>query len=261
LFHGVLDQFVSGVLEDPTTRTEARLLELAEAAFADYQARGLTGLPLLWRYERELMLREFVMFLVEDDDGAVPLAAELRFGQDGEVPVVLTLPDGREVGFRGSADRVDRMPDGSIRVTDYKTGRGNGYGGITDADVTDRGSKLQLPLYGLAARARFGATDTPVESRYLFVSEIRNQVEVAVPLDGTTLDRLRSVLGVLVDGITAGRFPARPGDEDNWQGGWVNCGHCDFDRICLADRDRGWERVRPSAALQPYVELAEGVAE
>ena len=103
-------------------RNEARLLELAEAAFDDYDARGLTGVPLLWRYERELMRREFASFFATDDDGAEPLAAELGFGVGGEEPVVLTLPDGAQVGFRGSADRVDRMPDGTIRVTDYKTG-------------------------------------------------------------------------------------------------------------------------------------------
>ena len=71
------------------------------------------------------------------------------------------------------------------------------------------------------------------------------------------IDRLVDVLGVLVEGITAGRFPARPGEE-HWQGGWEHCHFCEFDRVCQADRDRAWERVQGTAELAAYVALAEG---
>jgi RecB family exonuclease len=251
LVHEVLDKFVNGALGNPGTRNAGRLHELAEEAFEDYLLRGLTGVPLLWRYERELMRRELSRFYDEDDDGAEPLAAELTFGRDGEVPVVLTLPDGREIGFRGSADRVDRLDDGTLRVTDYKTGSDYKYKGLAD-DPVDRGRLLQLALYGLAARERFGDDDTPVQSRYWMVAEKSDFRRHEITVD--TVERLREVLGTLVEGITAGRFPARPGEED-WRGGWEHCRYCEFDRVCQADRDRAWERVRDTNELAAYVAL------
>jgi hypothetical protein len=147
------------------------------------------------------------------------------------------------------------MPDGSIRVTDYKTGSDFKYKALKD-DPVDRGRLLQLPLYGLAARARFGDDDTEVQSRYWMVAERTDFRSWKVAVDDETIDRLRHALGVLVDGITAGRFPARPGEED-WRGGWEHCTYCDFDRVCQADRDRAWERVRTTPELEAYIELAE----
>ena len=255
LVHEVLDRFVTGALVDPDARNEARLYELAEEAFDDYLVRGLTGVPLLWRYERELMRRELGRFFEEDNDGAEPLAAELTFGREGEQPVVLRLPDGREIGFRGSADRVDRLADGTLRVTDYKTGGDYKYKGLAD-DPVDRGRLLQLPLYGLAARERFGDDRTPVQSRYWMVAEKSDFRRHEITVDDATVERLRGVLGTLVEGITAGRFPARPGDED-WRGGWEHCHYCEFDRVCQADRDRAWERVRGTPELEAYVALTE----
>ncbi|HZN16143.1 MAG TPA: PD-(D/E)XK nuclease family protein [Acidimicrobiales bacterium] len=254
LMHEVLERFIVAAIDDPSARNEARLLELAEAAFDEYHARGLTGVPLLWQYERESMRRELKRFFDEDDDGSEPLAAELTFGRHGEEPVVLTLPGGGQIGFRGSADRVDRQPDGTIRVTDYKTGGDYKYKALRD-DPVARGQLLQLPLYGLAAQARFGDDATPVQSRYLMVSERAAFRRHAVVVDHDTVERLIAVLDVLVGGISAGRFPARPGEED-WRGGWEHCRFCDFDRVCQADRDRAWERVRATSDLEAYVELA-----
>jgi RecB family exonuclease len=259
LVHEVLEKFIVAVLADPDARTEERLLDLAESAFEQYYARGVTGVPLLWRYERDLIGRELRRFFAEDDDDSEPLAAELTFGRDGEQPVVLTLPDGRQIGFRGSADRVDRMADGTIRVTDYKTGSDFKYKALAE-DPVARGQLLQLPLYGLAARERFGNEDTLVESRYWMVAEKSDFRRHPVLVDAETVERLRQVLGVLVEGITAGRFPARPGEED-WRGGWDHCRFCDFDRLCQADRDRAWERVRDTPELREYTVLAGEAAE
>jgi len=111
----------------------------------------------------------------------------------------------------------------------------------------------------LAARARFGDAATPVESRYLMVSERSGFRSHAVVVDEATIARLIAVLDVLVEGITAGRFPARPGEED-WRGGWDHCRYCDFDRVCQSDRDRAWERVRSTPDLASYLELAEDPA-
>ena len=48
----------------------------------------------------------------------------------------------------------------------------------------------------------------------------------------------------------------RPGERD--RDSYVNCRYCPFDRLCAADRDREWERVRIAPGLRAYARLAEG---
>ncbi len=255
LVHAILEDYVVSLLAG-RPRSLDRLLDFAEARFREAQDRGLTGRPLLWSYERQVMVRELTRFHALDA-GFTPLAAELAFGMDGYEPVTLTLPDGRSIGFRGKADRVDTDETGALVVTDYKTGSANGYDAIED-DPVDRGRKLQLPLYGLAARQRFPGQDGggPVRSRYWMVSEKGAFAEFGIDLTPGVLDRFTQVLGVIVEGITAGNFPARPGPAD-WKGP-ENCRFCDMGTLCQPDRDRQWERKKAAPALTSYVDLAEG---
>ncbi|MDP9401964.1 MAG: PD-(D/E)XK nuclease family protein [Actinomycetota bacterium] len=258
LVHAILEDYVASLLAGEPRSLE-RLLAMAEARFTEAEAKGLTGQPVLWRYERQVMVRDLVRAHTLDA-GTTPLAAELAFGMDGHEPVTLTLPDGRSISFRGKADRVDRDTTGALVVTDYKTGRANGYDAI-NKDPVDRGTKLQLPLYGLAARQRFGEEGgrTPVRSRYWVVSEKGAFAEFPIELTEGVLERFHKVLGVIVEGITAGNFPARPGDA-GWKGP-ENCGFCDMGSLCQEDRERQWERKKAAPALAAYVELAEGNGE
>ena len=57
-----------------------------------------------------------------------------------EVPVSVTLPSG--LTLRGVVDRVDRAPNGAVRVVDYKTGRAPGEGWESKA-------MFQMRFYGL----------------------------------------------------------------------------------------------------------------
>jgi RecB family exonuclease len=260
LVHAILEQYVRTLLAGEP-RSLDRLLAIAQRACAEYEARGLTGKPLYWRYERELLLRELRRFY--EEDGFTPVAAELTFGMDGEEPVVVTLDDGRELRFRGSADRVDRVDrageqgDGLV-VTDYKTGSLREYEDLRRnlaTDPVDRGRRLQLPLYALAAADRH-PTPEPVHARYWFTSERGRFESIGYPVDDRVLARLRQVLRVVVDGIAAGAFPARPGEVDRQS--YRNCTYCDYDRLCQRDRSRQWDRKRHTPALAGYVALAEG---
>jgi len=69
---------------------------------------------------------------------SVPVAAELGFGIDVALPA-----EGVSVRFVGYVDRVDRAPDGSTVITDYKTGRPRAQAEV-DAD-------RQLTAYAYAA--------------------------------------------------------------------------------------------------------------
>ncbi len=275
LVHRILERFVADELARPAEERvrpdrpwgpEAydRLGRLADDAFADAELRGLTGRPALWQIDRSAILAELRHFLREDDryraaTGAVPEAVEQRFGWDRAAPVSISLGDGRSVRFRGSVDRIDRLPGGGLSVLDYKTGGRYGVGALADDPVV-RGTRLQLVLYGMAAARQYRAAG-PVDVGYWFVSD-RGSVRGRFPRDGFRLTaaaegRFRAVLRTLVDAIEAGRFPANPGQPDGPGGRAANCRVCPFDRICPGDRSRSWDRKRDDPWAAGYVALAD----
>jgi ATP-dependent helicase/DNAse subunit B len=93
----------------------------------------------------------------------VPVEHEAAFGLHGQPELVVRDGDDH-FRLRGFIDRVDRAPDGSLRVIDYKTGGPYAY---HKSDVA-KGKKLQLPLYALAAREALGLGE-PAEGFYWHV--------------------------------------------------------------------------------------------
>jgi ATP-dependent helicase/DNAse subunit B len=79
--------------------------------------------------------------------GFVPYRHEAPFGRSGW-PHLVVCQGQDSFRLRGIIDRVDRAPDGRVRVVDYKTAGPSSY---NDRAVAE-GEKLQLPLYALAAR-------------------------------------------------------------------------------------------------------------
>lgn len=252
LVHQILEDFIVGVIAEEPGTVEVMLAH-CERRFAEFADSGRVGKALLWDYDKTVIRRELRRFVKEDK--GQPVAAELAFGKPGdEFGPVVVQAGGTTVAFSGKADRVDKEPDGTLVVTDYKTGRKERQGDF-DADPVIRGTKLQLPIYGRAARAAYGEPDTPVRARYWFVSEGGGFSEVEVDLDEST-QSFQSALEVIANGITAGYFPARPGENEFM--GFSNCRFCDFDSVCHSDRDRRWEAIRGDDALRSYVELSEG---
>jgi len=269
LIHAVLEQFIADQLALPrpdriqpaipwSADDHARLEAIAATVCAEFEARGLVGRRLLWDVERSRITRVLHRFLHEDDryraaGGWVPERVELPFGPGRGAPVVLDLPGGRRVTFRGLTDRVDLRADGALSVLDYKTGRSDEFKGVRDGDPVLRGRRLQLPVYGLAARSQFG--DHPVGVAYWFVSDAGRFERIGYDLEPPVLERFGEVVAVLVDGIEAGAFPARPGAAR------ANCTYCDFAVMCPGDRQRSWERVRSAPELDQYLALTEGSEE
>jgi hypothetical protein len=255
MIHAVLEQYVATLIAGEA-RSVGRLLAIGDAVGRDFESKGITGKALCWRYDRQLIRRELRRFFALDD--LVPLAVELPFGGEGEVAPVEVTVGGRRLAFRGVADRVDRGADGHLVVTDYKTGGDHGLRTLTRADPVARGTRLQLVLYGLAARLAFGV-DAPVYSRYWFVSEAAGFRDVGYEVDAPVVEQFEAALDVIVAGVEAGVFPARPGPVDSrpW-GTFENCTYCDFASVCPSDRGRQWDRKRGDRALAAYVALAEG---
>lgn len=274
LIHEVLDQFVSEVLARPIERQpgpddpwseddHARIRRIAEQVCTDYEARGLTGRPVFWRRDRAQIVALANRFLLDDDAKrrearSRPIAAEHGFGSDDVPPVEFPLPDGRRLRFRGSADRIDAVAGDGLLVLDYKTGKADDYRSLSVDNPDERGTKLQLAVYALAARAFAGRPDAPVTSEYWFVSERGGFARKGYPVDDAVLGRVSAVLGVVVDGIEHGAFPPHPVETF---GPFVTCRYCDPDGMGVADLRRDWERKRDDPAVAPYAALAEPLDE
>jgi len=267
LMHEAMDTFVQqerdrlpGYGRPWTAAQRELLLGIGAAGAAEFETRGLTGHPLLWAAERTRILADLGTML--DDDNAwragldaKVVASELTFGNGDAPPVSLTLPSGVTIELRGSADKVDQARDGTLLVTDLKTGGPSRFTCLI-ADPIAAGTKLQLPLYAFAARQQLG--DHPVVAQYWFVRKGRRAdgpTRIAVPLDAGVQTRYLAALNVLVHGIGTGLFPARAPDGPDF--GWVRCPYCNPDGLGhRAVRDR-WERQRGDPLLRRYADLVE----
>jgi hypothetical protein len=268
LLHQALETFIreSNPRNSPdqpwSAEERARLRETDVHLCDEAEAEGITGKRLLWRLERERILRDLAGFLDADEEmrrekGCLPFAVEMDFGMGtpgSGPPVLVVLADGRTVPLRGKIDRVDRTSDGSrLLVFDYKSGSAGYYYGL-DKDPLKRGRLLQLPIYALAARQSYENTFA-VEAYYWFVGEDQGYERRGYDVNDAILDEFQAAFSVILDGISSGLFPARPGKamRDTYE----NCNLCPYDRVCPGNRSRLWERKRSAPDLKRYLEMAE----
>ena len=265
LVHESMDEFIRDQVDtlpsygEPwTTAQRKRLQEIASARAEDFVARGATGHPLLWEHERGAVLTDLNYMLTDDDawraerDARV-VASELTFGMRGADPVAVDVARGR-VLMVGSADKIDETRDGTVLVTDIKTGRAEKFR-VLEKDPVAAGTKLQLPVYAHAARQLLGASD--VQAQYWFVRKDRGK-RIMVPLDGEVETRYSATIGTLVDSIAAGCFPLKAPEEPDFS--WVQCRYCNPDGLGhSAERER-WERKRSDPVLAPLIALIEADA-
>ena len=277
LVHDVLERFVATVIarppdqqpapDDPWTADDrATIAAIAEQVCDDYEARGLTGRPVFWRRDRAQILSFVDRFLREDErhrrrTRTRPLGAELAFGRDNgdnghDVldAVEIALTDGRRLRFRGKIDRVDVADDGTLHVTDYKTGGARTYLGLGPDDPDQRGTSLQLAVYAQAVRPLAARPAAPVRADYWFVTDREGFARKGYMVDDAVLSRLSSTLTVIADGMEGGVFPARPDDTGLAR---VACRYCDPDGLGVTDLRRDWERKRDDPRVVPYAQLAE----
>lgn len=268
LIHTALDRFfaaqshagtVPGGATSWSDAQRAQLRHIAGEVATELSVRGVTGHRLLWTRELTRILADLNLFL--DDDEALRAAtgrhqvhSELAFGMHGAPPVEVRLPDGRSVRMRGSADRIDRAGE-TIVVVDYKTGSSRSFTELDQSDPTAGGTKLQLPVYGHAARAALDAPDAAVTTEYWFLRKDRGR-RIALVLDEPTARAYAETLGVIVDGIAGGLFPHRPPAEDGW-GDYVECPYCDPDGLGVAELRGRWTRKRHDPRVAAYLALIE----
>lgn len=273
LAHAILERFIADAIDtdavpapgEPWTESSfERMAEIAIEEFDDFERRGLTGHPRWWDFDRSEILQVLGSTLRHDDglraaSQSTPVAVELTFGRDGVDPLRVRLDDGREVPIAGQADRVDVVP-GGVRVYDYKYASANPYKSLNKpledgGDPLDRGRRLQLVAYAEAAAAQRGVDRS--SAWYWFLKPGHTGTHVGYEVTDQHRQLFRTTLRILVDGVGEGLFPAHSGPDDWFVGTNENCGYCEFNDICPADREEEWERVRADPALTDLVRLAE----
>ena len=275
LIHSVLERFVKAAMEQgtishhdrPWTDNHRRLLvTIAEDEFRDAEQRGVTGKSLLWDIAQAEILGDLSRFLEEDfklreKQGVSPHSAESAFGTSRHQPdntpaqaaVEWSSAETGTIRFRGVIDRIDVSPSGDAAlVLDYKTGGTTEYSNM-DKDPVRRGTRLQLPVYGLAARQLLGDW-VDVKAAYWFVStrgNFKTRPQKPAPLD-EMLEPFAEAVGTITDGIGKGLFPAYPGKSN------ANCTYCDFKNLCPTRREWRWRQKRRDGRLAAYAAMAEG---
>lgn len=270
LVHRILERFMAeSVLSSNLPRPDEtwwendrqRLMRIAERSFRSAEARGVTGKRLLWDLAKSEILADLDAFLKFDaelraENDTAGVWGETRFGFRSSATNVSETKTG--ISFRGIIDRIDISRDRKqVMVIDYKTGSAEPYKGLDD-DSIDRGRRLQLGVYSLAARAMFPEADS-VAAAYWFSTD-RGKFQFAPAAhfnidDESVAERFREGVVSIVDGINAGLFPANPGPPARY--GPANCRHCDFKTLCPVRRADLWERKKSDPVLAGYLELAE----
>lgn len=283
LVHAILKRFIreardGGTAPEPgeswDEEHQGLLDAVADREFRDAERRGVTGKALLWEMARAEIRRDLHTFLDADSEirkthGVSPIEAELSFGMpNSEFPPL----EWNNLRFRGVIDRIDVSPDGKTAlVLDYKTGGTWGYTNMDD-DPVRRGTRLQLPVYALAAQQMLGS-GVDVKAAYWFVSSgggFKTRPRSPVGLDEMQ-EPFTKVVKTITHGIRAGLFPANPGMSAVEAGRWVNpgmsqsnCKYCDFDKICPPEsrRVRTWERKRENdLRIVDYLSMVAGGGE
>ena len=196
LIHNVLERFHK---DGPGEDGHERLMDLFEAGWRrsgfgssddelQFRDKARAAMNLYWEREREA---------------------------EGE-PVWLERKFDIKIGphhVRGRVDRVDRLPDGSHELIDYKTGERK-----SEADLE---SDLQLALYRLAAREAWDI-DAATGSYYY----VLDADKVAAPVRPDDAERVERTVLEVGEGVLSQDFEPRPSP--------TTCSWCDYRLICPA---------------------------
>ncbi|MGA9348019.1 MAG: PD-(D/E)XK nuclease family protein [Anaerolineae bacterium] len=167
IYHRIFKRLYRAVA-DPTDQEQllTMLPDVAQAVLDEAPRREGFRKTAWWEQTHDEIVenvRRSLEALADVQGDFVPYLYEAPFGLWDRPPLfVREVDDGFRV--RGLIDRVDRTPDGRVRVIDYKTAGPSAFNNRAVAE----GKKLQLPLYALAARDALGLGE-PVEGFYWHV--------------------------------------------------------------------------------------------
>jgi DNA helicase-2/ATP-dependent DNA helicase PcrA len=156
-----------------------------------------------------------------DDQGIQQLQDFLTACQRLRVPEVLHTEEFFEVRIGGAVvigriDRIDKLPDGRVVITDYKTGKPQSQ---EDADES-----LQLSIYALAAREKW-----EYQAGHLALYNLGENTTVITERTDAQLREAQLKVESVAANIAAGKFDPKPS---------FNCRFCAYRSLCPATEKR-----------------------
>lgn len=208
--HEILEDAVEPLVQSrraltPETVDEAvaRLHANARGIWDSAPLRHAFGRAALWRYSGDEAIRQMEEMLRREAEASATLGID--YVEGGEVGLREVLPGDPPMLLQGNVDRLDRGP-GVIQIVDYKSGK------FITRKQTESGEKLQLQLYALAAREKFGTER--VVARYSFLRLKPNESEWSLDTDRDEDEALLAAAGQVArevrSSVDAGEFEVRP---------------------------------------------------
>jgi DNA helicase-2/ATP-dependent DNA helicase PcrA len=197
LIHATLETFIEALKADPVAPLS--LEELLAVYEAGWTGEWYDDAEERDRYHasgREVLIKAHARTLAEKP---TPWLTEAPF----------TLKIGKYV-LKGKIDRVDKLPDGSCVILDYKTGKAK--------ESLDSGMKEQLRIYQLALADVYQAKTSRMAFWFL-KDDVLQDVSPEADLDG-----IRAKLETKIAALEASDFHATPSAHV--------CKYCDFKDIC-----------------------------
>ena len=188
--------------------TEEAFLALCEKAFDDF----LAGRPPIHEHDAEKEKREFLKMMqtaCKTDPGNEVISAENEYS--------FTHPCG--VRIKGLIDRVEKEPDGTFIVADYKTKR------KIEHEKDDINTCLQVVIYAWLCE-QAGVPVRRCDYRY-----IRKGKTISCSYDDLRRTELKEKLEAFKEALTTNTFPRNPGKSDE------NCRYCTMNDICFWDEE------------------------
>ena len=204
--HDVLESFIKGVMDDPDTLTEDRLMELAESVLA--QKVPWPEMRVLWRAR---LARAAPWFISSEKDrraAALPILFEHKgAAQLPELGFTLTV----------KADRIDQDEGGALHIYDYKTGS------LPSKDEQRYFDKQLLLEAALAERGAFEGLDPAPVAKAAYIGVGSTRKEQLAPLDEEPPEKVWQAFSALIrayssptQGYTSRRAVFKEGDKGDY---------------------------------------------
>ena len=219
--HRVLEMLLQ---QEPKDRTLQRAKQLARSSWSHFaEDEDYKSLEL-----NEEQAREFRWQVWHAIKGLWSLEDPTTINvQDVELKIKSTLG---EVPFSGIIDRVDREPDGSIVVTDYKSGR------YPPASVFNARLR-QVLMYAAAVEAETG--EMPAEARLYYLGQNVLSTEVTEEKLSAVIEELTATWHEILEACYKDSFKPSPGRL---------CDYCSYTEYCPEGREYIERRVAEKTA-------------
>ena len=252
VLHDTFRRFMIDVRRHPTRDDRSVLHDHFDAVLQTYRERYPPPSEVVYATTRRALWTDALLFLRVEaarTDDSVPHAFERGFGDPShrrkdpddaptDYDTAPTLQfSALSFALRGRVDRVDRFPDGSLALWDYKTGSSRDY---DDTDLLSGGTHLQWALYAYALEA---LEDTDVSAAGYFFTSTEELGKRMSADPSTVRTEVGRRLHQIAEGTAAGAFPIT--DADGLQYDFERLFH-DYSQRQKQLRRKTWPTDRPA---------------